>query len=416
MKKTRVVVTGLGAVTPIGNTMEEYWQGLLAGRSGAGNITHFDTTNHSTKIAAEVKGFDAEKHFDRKELKKIDNFARFGVVAALEAFKDSGLDVERDDPTRIGVVIGCGMGGVATIEEQNNLLLTRGPGRVTPFLVPKMIPNMSSGLISIYLRAKGPNTTIVTACASATHAIGESFRLIQRGEATAVVTGGTEATITSLAIAGFSNMGALSRQNDNPQGASRPFDAKRDGFVMGEGAGILVLEDLEYALKRGAKIYAEIVGYGMSGDAFHMTAPSPGGEGGARAMKLAIDDAGIPPTEVQHVNAHGTSTPLNDRLETEAIKLVFGDHARKLAICSNKSMVGHLIGAAGGVEALSTIKSVQEDVIPPTLNYENPDPDCDLDYVPNNARKMEVVYAISNSLGFGGHNATVCFKKYTDAV
>jgi len=410
--KKRVVVTGLGAVTPIGNTVDEFWNNLLAGKSGIGYITKFDTSNHSVKIAAEVKNFNAEEHFERKELKKIDDFCRFGVVAARQAFIDSGLNLEKVSPLDIGVIIGCGMGGVNTIEEQHTILMTRGPSRVTPFLIPKMIPNMSSGLISIYLGLKGPNTTIVTACAAGTHAIGEAYRTIQRGDAIAIVTGGTESTISPLSIAGFANMGALSQQNDNPQGASRPFDAKRDGFVMGEGAGILVLEELEHALARGAKIYAEIVGYGLSGDAYHMTAPAPCGEGGARAMKMALDTAGIPPTEVQHINAHGTSTPLNDKLETEAIKTVFGDHAYKIAITANKSMIGHLIGAAGAVEAIATVKAVQENKVPPTINYENPDPECDLDYTPNKARDMEVVYALNNSLGFGGHNCTVCFRKF----
>jgi 3-oxoacyl-[acyl-carrier-protein] synthase II len=410
--KKRVVVTGLGAITPIGNSVDEFWTNLLAGKSGIGYITKFDTTNHSVKIAAEVKNFNAEDYFERKELKKIDDFCRFGVVAAQQAFKDSGLSWDKVSPCDVGVIIGCGMGGVMTIEEQHTILLNRGPSRVTPFLIPKMIPNMSSGLISIYLGAKGPNTTIVTACASGTHAIGESYRTIQRGDAIAVVTGGTESTISPLSIAGFANMGALSQQNDNPQGASRPFDAKRDGFVMGEGAGIIVLEELEHALKRGAKIYAEIVGYGLSGDAYHMTAPAPGGEGGARAMKMALDTAGISPTDVQHINAHGTSTPLNDKLETEAIKTVFGEHAYRIAITANKSVIGHLIGAAGAVEAIATIKTVQENKVPPTMNYENPDPECDLDYTPNRARDMEVVYALNNSLGFGGHNCTVCFRKF----
>jgi 3-oxoacyl-[acyl-carrier-protein] synthase II len=410
--KKRVVVTGLGAITPIGNSVDEFWTNLLAGKSGIGYITKFDTTNHSVKIAAEVKNFNAEDYFERKELKKIDDFCRFGVVAAQQAFKDSGLSWDKVSPCDVGVIIGCGMGGVMTIEEQHTILLNRGPSRVTPFLIPKMIPNMSSGLISIYLGAKGPNTTIVTACASGTHAIGESYRTIQRGDAIAVVTGGTESTISPLSIAGFANMGALSQQNDNPQGASRPFDAKRDGFVMGEGAGIIVLEELEHALKRGAKIYAEIVGYGLSGDAYHMTAPAPGGEGGARAVKMALDTAGISPTDVQHINAHGTSTPLNDKLETEAIKTVFGEHAYRIAITANKSVIGHLIGAAGAVEAIATIKTVQENKVPPTMNYENPDPECDLDYTPNRARDMEVVYALSNSLGFGGHNCTVCFRKF----
>ncbi|MGC8741376.1 MAG: beta-ketoacyl-ACP synthase II [Candidatus Sumerlaeaceae bacterium] len=410
--KKRVVVTGLGAVTPIGNSVEEFWSNLLAGKSGIGYITKFDTTNHSVKIAAEVKNFNAEDHFEKKEIKKIDDFCRFAVVAARQAFQDSGLNWEKVSPLDVGVIIGCGMGGVMTIEEQHAILMSRGPSRVSPFLIPKMIPNMSSGLISIYLGAKGPNTTIVTACASATHAIGEAFRTIQRGDATAIITGGTESTISPLSIAGFANMGALSQQNDNPQAASRPFDAKRDGFVMGEGAGIIVLEELEHALARGAKIYAEIVGYGLTDDAYHMTAPAPEGEGGARAMKMALETAGIAPTDVQHINAHGTSTPLNDKLETQAIKTVFGEHAYKIAITANKSMIGHLIGAAGAAEAIATIKAIQENKVPPTINLDNPDPECDLDYTPHKAREMEIVYALKNSLGFGGHNATVCFKKF----
>lgn len=414
-QKRRVVVTGLGAITPIGNNVKDYCAGLVEGKSGLGPITQFDTTEFSTKIAGEVKNFNAEDHFDRKELKKLENFSRFAIVAAREAFKDSGLDPEKTDLLRIGVILGVGMGGVLTIQEQHEILLTKGPRRVTPFLVPKMIPNMAAGLVSIYLQVKGPNSTISTACASATHAIGESFKTIQRGHANAMLCGGAESVITKLSIAGFSNMHALSEQNDAPQQASKPFDARRDGFVMGEGSGILVLEELEHARKRGAKIYAEIVGYGLSGDAYHMTAPSPGGEGGARAMKMAVEDAGIPPTEVQYFNAHGTSTQLNDLLETQGIKLAFGDHAYKLAVSSNKSMIGHLIGAAGGVEAVATVKTVQEDIIPATINYQEADPQCDLDYVPNVARKTPVNYAISNSLGFGGHNCTICFKKYTDA-
>lgn len=412
MTKKRVVVTGLGAVTPIGNNLQDYWQGLLAGRSGAAPITHFDTAAFDVKFACEVKDFNPEDHFDKKEVRKMDNFVRYGVVAAREAFKDSGLDFAREDANKVGVIIGVGMGGVATIEEQMGVILTKGPSRVTPFLVPKMIPNMASGLVSIYLGAKGPNTSITTACASSTHAIGESFRLIQRGDAVAMICGGAEATITPLSVAGFSNIQALSKRNDDYQRASRPFDADRDGFVMGEGSGILILEDLDNALARGARIYAEIVGYGLSGDAFHMTAPSPGGEGGARAMQMAIDDAGVPPTEVQYVNAHGTSTPLNDKLETEAIKRVFGEHAKKLMVTSTKSMIGHLIGAAGAAEAVATVKTIEEGVVPPTINYSKPDPECDLDCVPNTARKADVNVAISNSLGFGGHNTTVAFRKY----
>lgn len=412
MDRRRVVVTGLGAITPIGHNVKDYWQGLVEGRSGLGPITHFDPSNHVAKIAAEVKGFDPEQHFERKEVKKLDHFTRFGIVAAKEAFADSGLNVERDDPFQIGVIVGVGMGGVGVIEEQHEIMLTKGAKRVTPFLVPKMIPNMASGLISIALGVKGPNSAIATACASSTHAVGDAFKIIQRGDAIAMICGGAEGTITPLSIAGFGNMQALSQRNDEPQKASRPFDAQRDGFVMGEGSGMLILEDYEYAKARGAKIYAEIVGYGLTGDAFHMTSPGPNGEGGARAMAMAIRDAGITPAEVQYVNAHGTSTPLNDKLETQAIKTVFGENAYKVAVSSNKSMIGHLIGAAGGVEAVATVKTVQENIIPPTINYEFPDPECDLDYVPNKARQAEVVYAISNSLGFGGHNCTVCFKKY----
>lgn len=416
MEKRRVVVTGLGAVTPLGNNVEEYWSGLIAGRSGIGPITCFDTTDYNTKVAAEVKNFDPAAHFERKEIKKLDRFTQFGIVAAREAFKDSGLDVEREDAFQIGVIVGVGMGGIAVVEEQAGIMRDKGARRVSPFLVPKMIPNMASGLISIELKIKGPNSAIATACASATHAIGDAFKLIQRGDATAMLAGGAESVITPLSIAGFGNMQALSQQNDPPERASRPFDKTRDGFVMGEGSGMLVLEDYEHAMRRGAKIYAEIVGYGLTGDAFHMTAPGPCGEGGARAMNMAIRDAGIPPTEIQYVNAHGTSTPLNDKLETQAIKTVFGDHAYKLAISSNKSMIGHLIGAAGGVEAVATVRTILESKIPGTMNYVTPDPECDLDYVPNQMREAEVNFAISNSLGFGGHNCTVCFKKYLNGA
>ncbi|MCX7717997.1 MAG: beta-ketoacyl-ACP synthase II [Candidatus Sumerlaeaceae bacterium] len=410
--KKRVVVTGLGAVTPIGNNVPDFWSGLCEGRSGIAPITYFDTTDYTTKIAAEIKNINYEDHFERKDLKKIDLFTRFAMIASKEAFADAGLDRDKIDSFRFGVMIGSGMGGVWTIEEQLDVLWKKGAKRVSPFLIPKMIPNMASGMVSIALGLKGPNSAVCTACATATHAIGDSFKLIQRGDAVGMVCGGAESTITPLAIAGFMNMQALSSYNEEPTKASRPFDANRDGFVMGEGAGVLILEELEHAKARGARIYAEIVGYGLTGDAFHMTAPSPGGEGGARGMKMALDDAGIPPTEVQYVNAHGTSTPLNDKLETQAIKTVFGDHAYKLAISSNKSMIGHLIGAAGAAEAVATVKTVYENKIPCTLNYETPDPECDLDYVPNKMREAEVVYAISNSLGFGGHNTTICIKKY----
>lgn len=416
MLKRRVVVTGLGAVTPIGNNVSDYWQGLVEGRSGVAPISYFDTTSYQTKIAAEVKNFNGEDYFDRKELKKLDNFTRFAIVAGKEAFADSGLNLEQEDAFQIGVMIGVGMGGVGVIEEQHEVMLTKGNRRVTPFLVPKMIPNMASGLVSIYLGLKGPNSAVATACASATHAIGDAFKIIARGDAIAMMAGGAESVITPLAIAGFSNMQALSERNDPPSQASSPFDSKRDGFVMGEGAGMLMLEDYEHAVQRGARIYAEIVGYGLSGDAYHMTAPGPCGEGGARAIAMALKDADIPPTEVQYVNAHGTSTPMNDKLETQAIKTVFGDHAYKMAVSSNKSMIGHLIGAAGGVEAVATVKTIVENKIPPTINYDSPDPECDLDYVPNVARNAEVEYAISNSLGFGGHNCTIVLKKYANGA
>jgi len=412
MEFRRVVVTGLGAVTPIGNTVQDYWNGLLAGKCGISTITRFDPSNHSTKIAGEVKDFNAEDHFEKKEIKKLDYFVRYAVVAGRETFKSSGLDLEQHDPNEIGVLVGVGMGGVLTIEEQHDVLVNKGTGRVTPFLVPKMIPNMAAGMISIDLGLKGPNSCVATACASATHAIGDAFRMIQRGDANAMIAGGAESVITPLSIAGFGNMGALSACNDAPYCASRPFDKNRSGFVMGEGAGLLMLEELEHAKKRGANILAEVTGYGLSGDAYHMTAPSPGGEGGARAMRMALRSAGIQPTDVDYINAHGTSTPLNDKLETEAVKAVFGDHAYKVAVSSNKSMIGHLIGAAGGVEAVATVKTIEESKIPPTINYENVDPDCDLDYVPNTMREANVKVAISNSLGFGGHNATIVLRKY----
>jgi 3-oxoacyl-[acyl-carrier-protein] synthase II len=407
MTKNRVVVTGLGALTPIGNTVPEFWDGLVAGKTGAGLITRFDTEAFDVKFACEIKGFNAEDHFEKKEVRKMDSFVRYAVVAAREAVADAGLKIDESNSDRIGVVIGVGMGGVTTIEEQMAVLLTKGPNRVTPFLVPKMIPNMAAGLVSIYLGARGPNTCITTACASSTNAVGEAYRMIQRGDATAMICGGAEATIT-----GFSNIQALSKRNDEYLSASRPFDGTRDGFVMGEGAGILILESLESAMARGARIYAELAGYGLSGDAFHMTAPGPNGEGGARAMKMAVDSTGMALTDVDYINAHGTSTPLNDKLETQGIKALFGDHARKLMISSNKSMIGHLIGAAGGVEAVATVKTVSEGIVPPTINYQTPDPECDLDYVPNTARKAEVNLALSNSLGFGGHNATIAVRKF----
>ncbi|MGI8908754.1 MAG: beta-ketoacyl-ACP synthase II [Candidatus Sumerlaeaceae bacterium] len=412
MEFRRVVVTGLGAITPIGNTVDEYWHGLQHGACGVGPITRFDTTGQTVTIAAEVKGLNPEDHFEKKEIKKLDYFVRFAMVAGREAFRQSGLDLTQHDANEIGVLIGVGMGGVLTIEEQHDVLVKRGPGRVTPFLVPKMIPNMAAGMVSIDLGLKGPNSAVSTACASATHAIGDSFRIIQRGDATAMICGGAESVITPLSIAGFANMGALSACNDTPHCASRPFDANRNGFVMGEGSGLLVLEELEHAKQRGANILAEIVGYGLTGDAFHMTSPGPNGEGGARCMRMCLRSAGLQPEQVDYINAHGTSTPLNDKLETQAIKTVFGDHAYKIAVSSNKSMIGHLIGAAGGVEAVATVLTIRDGQIPPTINYSEKDNECDLDYVPNTVRQQQVNVAISNSLGFGGHNATIAFRSY----
>lgn len=412
MEFKRVVVTGLGAVTPIGTGLQNYWDGLLAGKSGIGPITRYDTSAHAVKIAGEVRDINAEDHFERKEIKKLDLFTRYAVIAAREAMKHSGLDMDKEDRFNFGVIIGVGMGGIATIEEQHEILLNKGPNRVSPFTVPKMIPNMAAGMVSIDLGLKGPNSAITTACASATHAIGDSWRIIQRGDATAMICGGAESIITPLAISAFANMGALSTNNDNPQQASRPFDAGRNGFVMGEGSGLLVLEELEHAKARGANILAEMVGYGLTGDAFHITSPGPDGEGGARAISMALRSGDINPTDVGYVNAHGTSTPLNDKLETKAIKTAFGEHASNLKISSNKSMIGHLIGAAGGVEAVATVMTIKTGKVPPTINLTNPDPECDLDYVPNTAVDADINVAISNSLGFGGHNATIALKKY----
>jgi len=407
----RVVVTGMGAVTPLGVGVATLWDGLVNGRSGVGPITRFDASTYRTRIAAEVKDFPDSLWADMPTMRHMDRFIRYAVVAAREAFAQSGLDLDRDDPNRIGVIIGSGIGGIGMVEEETEVMRLKGHRRVTPYLIPKLIPNMAPGMVSIDLKVKGPNSAIATACATGTHAIGDSFKIIQRGDAMAMICGGTESCITPLAVAGFSNMGALSKRNEPPAGASCPFDRRRDGFIIGEGAGILILEELEHARARGANIFCEIIGYGMSGDAYHITSPSPGGEGGARAMKAALDDAQLPPTAVDYVNAHGTSTPYNDKLETEAIKTVFGDHAYRLAVSSNKSMFGHLIGAAGAVEAIATVLTIHHDIIPPTINYQEPDPECDLDYVPNQARKQEVKVAISNSLGFGGHNCTIALKE-----
>ncbi|AMA72635.1 MULTISPECIES: beta-ketoacyl-ACP synthase II [Aneurinibacillus] len=412
--KNRVVVTGVGAVTPLGNNAKAFWEGLLAGKSGVDYITAFDTTEYPVKIAAEVKDFNPEEFIDKKEIKRTDRFVQFAIAAAKMAVKDAGLEITEENAENIGVYIGSGIGGLATLEEQCTLLMEKGPRRVSPFFVPMMIANMASGQVSITLGAKGPNSAAITACASATHSIGDAFKIIERGFADVMITGGAEAPIRPLAVAGFSNMKALSTRNDEPQKASRPFDKDRDGFVMGEGAGVIVLESLEHAKKRGATILAEIVGYGMSADAYHLTQPAPEGEGAVRAMIAALKDAGLKPEEVSYINAHGTSTDYNDKFETMAIKKTLGDYAYKVAISSTKSMTGHLLGAAGGIEAVASVLTLRDQIVPPTINYETPDPECDLDYVPNEARKMDVNVVISNSLGFGGHNATIVFKKYVD--
>ena len=407
----RVVITGMGVVTSLGKDLETFWDNLMNGKSGVSLIEAFDVSEYTTRIASSIKDFDAEERFGRKEARKMDRFVQFAVAAGEDALKDSGLTIGQDiDAERIGVSVGSGIGGLGTWEDQHNLLLEKGPKRVSPFFIPMMIANMGSGQLSINLGAKGPNTTQVTACATGSHSIGESYRFIQRGDADAMICGGAEATIRPTGMAGFCAMRAMSTRNDEPEKASRPFDVDRDGFVMGEGAGILVLESLEHAQKRGARIYAEVIGYGLSGDAHHMTEPDP--DGAARCMKMAIRDAGISPEEIDYINAHGTSTPVGDRSETTAVKKALGDHAYKVAISSTKSMTGHLLGAAGGVEAIICGLSLQKGIIAPTINLENQDPECDLDYVPNVPRKADLNIVMSNSFGFGGHNATVILKKY----
>jgi 3-oxoacyl-[acyl-carrier-protein] synthase II len=412
MDKRRVVITGVGAVTPVGNTAEEFWQALLEGRSGIGPITRFDTTGFDTRIAGELKGFDPLKHIDKKDDRKFDPFLKYAVACAAMAVEDAALDTEKVDATRFGVLVGSGIGGLETLLGNYEALRTKGPDRVSPFLIPMLIVNMASGVISMRMGAKGPNSAVVTACATGNHAIGDAAKIIERGDADVMIAGGAEAIIIPLAIAGFAQMKAMSTRNDDPAHASRPFDAERDGFVCGEGAGLLVLESLEHARERDARIYAEVVGYGMTGDAHHMTAPDPEGDGAVRAMAGALRDAGLEPSVVGYINAHGTSTPYNDKFETLAIKRVFGDHARKLAVSSTKSMTGHLLGAAGGIEAVATTFAIYHGMLPPTINYEKPDPDCDLDYVPNHARKQEVEVALSNAFGFGGTNATLAFRKF----
>ncbi|MCF8564395.1 beta-ketoacyl-ACP synthase II [Alicyclobacillus tolerans] len=410
--KRRVVITGLGAVSPVGNDVPTLWQSLIAGKSGISYIDEFDVSDYPTKIGGVVRDFEPEQYIERKEVRRLDRFAQFAVAAAKQALADAGLEITEQNAKRIGVYIGSGIGGIHTLLENYRVLLERGPRRVSPFLVPMMISNIASGYVSILTGAKGPNSSPISACATGTNAIGDAFKMIERGAADVMIAGGAEAAIVDISLAGFSTMKALSTRNDEPQRASRPFDNDRDGFVMGEGAGIVIVESLEHALARGAQIRAEIVGYGMSGDAYHLTAPAPEGEGMYDAMREAVADAGLKPEQVDYINAHGTSTDLNDKFETLAIKRTFGEHAYKLAISSTKSMTGHLLGAAGGVEAVATVLSIQEGIVPPTINYETPDPDCDLDYVPNQARKMDVRVAMSNSFGFGGHNAAIVLKKF----
>lgn len=413
MEKRRVVVTGIGAVSPVGNSAEQAWENVIAGKSGIGPLTRIDTSKFTVSVAAEVKDFNIEDYIEKKEARKMDRFTHYAIAASMMAAKDANLTITDEMAPRVGVWIGSGIGGMETHEQQFLTFQERGVRRVSPFFVPMMIPDMASGQVSIYLGAKGVNSCSVTACASGTNSIGDAFKVIERGDADVMITGGAEAPIVTMAVAGFSANTALSLNPDTAT-ASRPFDKNRDGFVIGEGAGILILEEYEHAKARGAKIYGEVVGYGSTGDAHHITAPAPNGEGAARAMQMAIDDAQVSPNRVGYINAHGTSTPYNDLFETQAVKTVFGDHAYKLAMSSTKSMTGHLLGAAGGIEAIFTVLALKEGILPPTMNLHEPDPECDLDYVPNAARKAEVEYALSNSLGFGGHNACLLFKKFTD--
>ena len=411
----RVVITGLGAVTPLGNDVQTFWNALLVGECGIDKITAFDTTAYDCKIAAEVKNFDPAPAFPSpKEVRRTDRFTQFGVYAGWQALKDSGLDLEKANRDEIGVFIGSGIGGLYTTEEQHKVLLAKGPGRVSPFMIPMLILNMGSGLFSMYYKLRGPNVATCSACATSTHAIGEAWRSIKMGAANVMFAGGAEATIVPLGIAGFCAMRALSTRNDEPKKASRPFDVGRDGFVMGEGAAVVVLEELEHAKARGAKIYAELAGYGNTADANHMTAPAPHGEGAARCMRMALRSAGMKPEEISYINAHGTSTPPGDLAETEAIKDVFGDHAKKVAVSSTKGALGHMLGAAGAVETVICLKAIENQIVPPTLNLDNPDPECDLDYVPHQARKMQVDAILNNSFGFGGHNATILAKRFVE--
>ena len=410
----RVVITGLGAITPIGNNVTEFWNGIKEGKCGIDKITAFDTSDFKVKLAAEVKGYNAEDYFDRKEAKRLDKFSQYAIIAAKEAWKDSGLEKEKENMERVGVILGSGIGGIETIETENRKCFEKGPDRVSPMYIPMAISNMATGNVAIAIGAKGESMAMITACATGTHCIGESFRMVKHGYQDIVLAGGTESSITPLSIAGFSNIKALSKSEDKTR-ASIPFDKERNGFVMGEGAGIIILEELEHAKARGAKIYAEIVGYGATSDAYHITSPAPGGEGGARAMKIAMEEANVKPEEITYINAHGTSTHLNDSCETMAIKTALGEeNAKKVMVSSTKGHTGHLLGAAGGVEAIICSKAIEEGFVPATINYKVPDEECDLDIVPNEGRKVKINYAISNSLGFGGHNSSILLKKYEE--
>ncbi len=410
--RRRVVVTGVGLVIPTGIGVETAWKNACEGRSGIGLLTRFDTNGFETKIAAEVKNFNPELYIDKKEIKKMDLFIHYAIAAAKEALEDARLVITPENSEQIGVTVGTGLGGLPSIERYHKVLLERGPGRITPFFIPMLIANLASGQIAILFGPKGPNTCVVTACATGAHCIGDAFRTIVYGDAEAMIAGGTEANITPLTVGGFNAMKALSTRNDEPEKACRPFEKNRDGFVVAEGSGIVILEELQFALKRNAKIYAELIGYGYTGDAYHITAPPPDGDGAVRCMRMAIKDAGLKPEDVDHINAHGTSTPLNDLTETVAIKKVFGDYAKKIPISATKSMTGHLLGAAGSTEAIFTVLAIRDGIMPPTLNYEEPDPQCDLDYVPNVSRRKSLKIAMSNAFGFGGTNATLIFKKF----
>ena len=412
-QKKRVVITGLGAITPLGNNLTEYWSGLLQGRNGVGEVTLFDASQHACQFAAEVKGFDPGEYLDKKDAKRMDRFAQFGVCASKQALLDAKFEIDDLNADRVGVLIGTGVGGLQVMEDQKANLLTKGPRRVSPFTIPMMISNMAAGLTAIHTGAKGPNSCTVTACAAGSHAIGDAFRIVQNGYADAMLCGGAEAAVTPLSYAGFCSAKALSTRNDDPTHASRPFDRDRDGFVMGEGSGILLLEELEHALARGARIYGELVGYGMTCDAYHMTSPVPGGQGAAKAIELALADGELKAEEVDYINAHGTSTQANDSNETSAIKKALGARAQEIVISSTKSMTGHLLGGSGGIEAVAVAMAIANDQVPPTINLVNPDPECDLDYIANTSRDVQVNVALSNSFGFGGHNVTLAFKKYS---